>query len=303
MMMMCSLALSFWNVQNWSRNLKLVCFINGRLRSLIRNDYIGENRKNFSFIAAKFLVLSLAYLAIQSSFIHAPYFPQWKSWKQAQEWKRREKLLRTKQLAFRFCPIFQLGLFRLTRAHIFGTYPFASLPRASFMFCCFSFSFSKPQFSLRKFLFHFLDFHSWTTFRVEGAFTHRNFHIFFTHFNNTKTFHDIFILFLRISLDFTFLSHHFVFRLSLSSLFMHHSLFVGKCQRRLFHTSTLSRSLQRDFPEHENSEKKKHFHSINWNFVVFMPVVYVWAWVCVLLTFISLLPWTIFSLNDNILWG
>lgn len=61
-----------------------------------------------------------------------------------------------------------------------------------------------------------------------------------------------------------------------SSLFIHHSLFVGKCQRKLFHnfqTLPLSFSISSTLllsSRFSRSEKEKHFHSIKSFFVVFV---------------------------------
>lgn len=113
---------------------------------------------------------------------------------------------------------------------------FPSPPRASFMLCCFSFSFSKPQFSLRKFLLHFLAFLSLTNFKGWKSFFSSNFSHFFHSHNNTTTFNQLLITFPPIfTLFYLFVSSFCLSIITFSSLFMHHSIFVGKCQRQIFH--------------------------------------------------------------------
>lgn len=183
----------------------------------------------------------------QSSFINVPHFPQWKvfNW-QAQEWKRKtfgNETLLVSLLSYFFLWLF----FYLTRAHthtlwgksFWGAHPLPSM----FYGCCFSFSFSQPEFSLRKF-FHFL-----FVARVE-----RFFHCFRLTFVTlfTRTW---MIARLRSALwafsdenqrgkltNFTFSPYHFASRLSLFFPFSYiTAFFIGKCRRQnAFHVSTLS---------------------------------------------------------------
>lgn len=116
---------------------------------LITNEKLGW--KSFSFrknVDEEFQVPSHE---IQSSFIHVPHFPQWKCEEagtgNGNEEQSRE---RTKQSSFRVCPIFRLDCSPVSLALTLleGNFP-PFLP--NIYGCCFSFSFSKPEFSLKNF--------------------------------------------------------------------------------------------------------------------------------------------------------